>query len=95
METHIGEKIIRKRKALGLTQSELAKRAGIAQSTLSNIEKGEQRPQFDTTLAICRCWASAFGAATYEEKPSRIRFFEEAFQMGAWQRAGGQHGITP
>ena len=41
MGTRIGEKIIRKRKELGLTQSELAKKAGIAQSTLSNIEKGK------------------------------------------------------
>ncbi|MGI5918908.1 MAG: helix-turn-helix domain-containing protein [Christensenellales bacterium] len=83
METHIGEKIIRKRKALGLTQSELAKRAGIAQSTLSNIEKGEQRPQFDTISAICRVLGvSILELLTYEEKPSRIRFFEEAFQIG-------------
>jgi len=84
METHIGEKIIKKRKALGLNQNELAKRAGIAQSTLSNIEKGRQRPQFDTISAICRVLGiSILELLTYEEKPSRIRFFEETFQSGA------------
>ena len=84
METHIGEKIIRKRKELGLTQSELAKRAGIAQSTLSNIEQGKQRPQFDTLSAICRVLGlSILELLTYEEQPSRIRFFEEVFQSGA------------
>ena len=95
METHIGEKIIRKRKELGLTQSELAKRAGIAQSTLSNIEKGKQRPQFDTISAICRVLGlSILELLTYEEKPSRIRFFEEAFQSGA---SGGapEAGMAP
>jgi len=88
METHIGEKIIKKRKALGLTQNELAKRAGIAQSTLSNIEQGKQRPQFDTLSAICRVLGlSILELLTYEEKPSRIRFFEEAFQGGASKEA--------
>lgn len=78
MGTHIGEKIIKKRKSLGLTQCELAKRAGIAQSTLSNIEKGKKRPQFDTMSAVCRVLGlSILELLTYEEQPSRIRFFEE------------------
>lgn len=78
MMTHIGEKIVKKRKAMGLTQNELAKKAGIAQSTLSNIEKGKQRPQFDTMSAICRVLGlSLLELLTYEEQPFRIRFFEE------------------
>ena len=36
-----------------LSQGALAKKAGIAQSTLSYIEKGEKSPTMDTVVAIC------------------------------------------
>ena len=79
MGVEIGRKIIKKRHELGLTQSELAKRAGIAQSTLSYIEKGKKRPQFETMSAICRVLGfTVLDLLTFEEQPSTRRFFEES-----------------
>jgi len=50
---NIGDKIKTARKRAGLSQGALAKRAEIAQSTLSYIEKGEKSPTMDTMAAIC------------------------------------------
>ena len=50
----IGSKIIQRRMELNLTQLLLARRAGIAQSTLSNIENSKKRPHFNTMNTICR-----------------------------------------
>ncbi len=50
---NVGEKIKTARKQAGLSQGALAKRAGIAQSTLSYIEKGEKSPTMDTMASIC------------------------------------------
>ena len=38
----IGSRVLRRRKALGLTQQELADRLGIAATNISSIERGEQ-----------------------------------------------------
>ncbi len=54
MNKEIGSKIRKLREARQITQSMLAQKAGIAQSTLSYIEKGKKMPQFDTLSSICR-----------------------------------------
>lgn len=46
--SQVGEKIRRRRKELGLTQVEVAKRAGISQSALSDIEKLTKNPSVST-----------------------------------------------
>jgi transcriptional regulator with XRE-family HTH domain len=45
---HIGSRIIERRKALGMSQLQLAQTAGIAQGYLSQIESGQRRPSLDT-----------------------------------------------
>jgi len=50
----LARKTIRRRKAAGLTQSELARRAGIRQETLSRLEKGESTPDVATVDKIVR-----------------------------------------
>jgi len=78
MNADIGNKILNRRQELGITQLELAKRAGIAQSTLSNIEKGKKRPQFETMSAICQVLGfSVLDLLTYDEQQANIKFFEE------------------
>lgn len=42
------------REAAGLSQNELARRAGIAQSSLSYLESGAKSPNVETLLRICQ-----------------------------------------
>ncbi len=46
-------RIRNRRKQLGITQAELAKRCGIKQSNYSRFETGAQLPTLDTLLTIC------------------------------------------
>ena len=48
----VGEEIKRRRMALGISQNQLAKRAGIAQATLSAIEKTTKVPNTETLKGI-------------------------------------------
>jgi len=48
----IGEQIRTRRRQLGLTQAELADRAGVSQAYLSGIETGGRAPREETILAI-------------------------------------------
>jgi len=50
----LGERIRRLREAMGLSQDELAKRAGIGRVTLSRIENGEQSPRLSTLEALAQ-----------------------------------------
>ena len=55
----IGDAIAQARAEKGLTQSELAERAGTSQSAISQIEKGERTPSFATATQI----AAALGVS--------------------------------
>lgn len=50
----LGKRIRAIRQSMGMTQSELAKAAGIGRVTEVRIEKGEQSPRYETLLAIAR-----------------------------------------
>jgi len=50
----IGYQISQKRRECGLTQAELARRAGLPQPNLSNIEKGRQDITVSTLIRIAR-----------------------------------------
>ena len=54
MSRNIGDKIKYVRQQKHMTQCELARMAGVAQSTLSYIEKGGKKPRFETLRALCR-----------------------------------------
>lgn len=43
----------KKREALGLSQHELAKRLGITQTFLSEIERGRKNPSLEQFFRIC------------------------------------------
>ncbi len=59
--TEIQEMIINERKKQNLTQKELAKRTGLSQSNISNIENGATRPTIDSLQKI----AEALGRKLY------------------------------
>lgn len=49
----IGSRIMQKRKASGITQSELAEIIGISCKQISNIENGHSFPRMGTFLKLC------------------------------------------
>jgi transcriptional regulator with XRE-family HTH domain len=51
----IGNDLVREaRKRAGLTQAELAQRAGTTQSAIARIETGDTAPSFDSVLRLVR-----------------------------------------
>ena len=58
----LAEKLVRRRLAAGLSQAELARRAGIRAETLNRIERGRTTPDFATVRKL----VVAMGAAEHE-----------------------------
>ena len=50
----LARKVIRQRRAVGLTQADLARRAGIRPETLNRIERGKATPSIPTIEKITR-----------------------------------------
>jgi transcriptional regulator with XRE-family HTH domain len=78
INTTIGKKVRSIRQANGISQIALAKKAGIAQSTLSYIENGRKNPQFETLAAICKALnISMLELLTYNEPDIGFKLFEQ------------------
>lgn len=54
MNKSIGERVRTRREQLGLKQRDLAKKAGIGESTLSRIETGKREPQMRSLVALAK-----------------------------------------
>jgi transcriptional regulator with XRE-family HTH domain len=68
MSIDIGEKIKNLRISNGMSQNTLAKKAGIAQSTLSYVENGCKQPKFETLQSVCQgLGISVFELLAYNE----------------------------
>lgn len=50
--SEISEMVIKLRDEVGMTQKQLAKKAGLTQANISNIEKGVSRPTVETLKKI-------------------------------------------
>lgn len=50
----IGRRLYMRRKEIGLTQEEVAEKAGLHHVTISNIELGKRVPEFESFVYICR-----------------------------------------
>ena len=48
----LAEKLVRRRRASGLSQAELARRAGVRPETLNRIERGRSTPDFTTVRKL-------------------------------------------
>ena len=70
MRASLALKIIRDRRRLGLTQAELARRAGIRPESLNRIERGTVSPSIPTVEKIDRALKKA-ETATNGRKPSK------------------------
>lgn len=69
-------KLVEARNKMGLTQVEVAKKAGITEVSYQRIEYGTQRPSLDTAILIAdilglksyKTFKALFGAATPENQ---------------------------
>ena len=68
----LAEKLMRRRRASGLSQAELARRAGIRPETLNRIERGRTNPDFSTVrkLVVAMNEAEREDASGRFSKPS-------------------------
>lgn len=51
-EQQVGQRIALARQLRGLTQAELASKAGLFRETLADIERGASQPKLDTLLRL-------------------------------------------
>lgn len=65
-----GQLVMNKRIAAGLTQVELAQKAGIKRSALANIEVGRRTPSFQNIAQIARALDCSVEALTPQEHPA-------------------------
>lgn len=56
----LAREFVQRRQALGLTQRELAEKAGVQQSEISRIEQGNANPTFQTMYALARALGAEF-----------------------------------
>jgi DNA-binding XRE family transcriptional regulator len=59
MRVMLAQKIIRRRRAVGLSQAELARRAGIRNETLNRLEQGKHTPSLATADKLDRALCQA------------------------------------
>ena len=68
----VGKRLLEARTALGLTMDQLAKKAGVDQTTISKVETGRNRPAAHTVerlalaMGIDPCWLT-YGTGTKPE----------------------------
>lgn len=67
----VGGQIRRARLDAGITQSALARRCGMTQSWLSELENGKPRAELDLTLRILRELGFSLSTATEAEASTR------------------------
>jgi transcriptional regulator with XRE-family HTH domain len=56
----LARELIERRRMVGLTQRELAKRSGVQQSEISRIEQGDANPTFQTMHVLARSLGAEF-----------------------------------
>jgi transcriptional regulator with XRE-family HTH domain len=84
----IGNDLVREaRKRVGLTQRELAERAGTTQSAIARIETGRSTPSFDTVLRLLRLCGLDLDIMLVERDDSDIAQAEAHLRMTVQERA--------
>ncbi|MBO8127749.1 MAG: helix-turn-helix transcriptional regulator [Peptococcaceae bacterium] len=63
---HLGNKLVQLRKRWGLSQAALARKAGVAQSTVSDIEGGHIDPKVSTVVKLLRVLTGAYEMREWE-----------------------------
>ena len=77
----IGNKLLGIRKRMGMTQAEVAEKAGLSERTYADIERGTVNMRIETTLRICQVLhITPDEILTEDHQPSAIR------QEQLWER---------
>jgi transcriptional regulator with XRE-family HTH domain len=77
--SNFGPRLKELREQAGLTQPQLAERAGLAKAGIANLEQGRTSPAWATVIALCKALAVTPDAFTQapasraEAKPGRPR----------------------
>ena len=66
----LGDVIRERRNALGLSQEELARLAGVSRQTINMIERGDFNPSLHLCLGICRILGRTLDELFWEEEES-------------------------
>ena len=72
----IGSKFLSIRKQTGLTQSEVAEKAGLSERTYADIERGTVNMRVETLLKICRTFRITPDEILTEEGPT-VFYYDE------------------
>lgn len=94
---NIGKRIRDLRNAKGLLVTELARKAYISQSYLSDIEKGRTVPSLDKLASICEALNISLGdffGQTSGLSPDLLKLIESAKQLTPEQQRALHHFIT-
>lgn len=86
----ISDRIITLRTAKGWSVNKLANMAGISQSFLRDIERGEKQPTINTLINICDALGidiSDFFNDTFQESLSNDPLFAKVYALNYKQRA--------
>jgi transcriptional regulator with XRE-family HTH domain len=67
----IAKSLVRERLRTGLSLAEIARRAGIAKSTLSQLESGNGNPSLETLWSLCVALAFRLPACWSRSNPPR------------------------
>ncbi len=70
-----------------LTQRQLAAQAGVPQSTVARIERGQLTPRVDTLDRLLRALGSRLGAERWADRGVDIWLIRENLRMSPAQRA--------
>lgn len=76
----IGNRLLAARKRLGMTQAEVAERAGLSDRTYADIERGGVNMRIETFLRICQTLSVSPDDILLEEHPSAVLQQEELLQ---------------
>lgn len=91
----IGNKILEIRKHIGRTQAEIAEKAGIADRTYADIERGNVNMRIETLLKICEALnVTPDDILTEENKAVRIRQEDVAEKFAACSEIEKQTALS-
>ena len=89
----VGDRIKERRKQLGLSQKELADKAGLRQATISAAETGKNNPSSETIQVIAQALGIRHSDLLGEiAEQSHIQITEEEMQLIAAWRAADEIG---